>query len=544
MYNLHWFLLDLLVCFASVSFADEYHARVLTPRSVKTARAIEEQTTEYWVDKAQNILADKLEQSSRLNTNRAKNIILFLGDGMSVHTITATRAFLGDSSEQVSFEQFPYTGLSKTYSVNKLVPDSACTATAYLSGVKANYGTIGVTAEVPKNDCEAAIDTRTHTESIAKWAQDADKWSGLVTTARVTHASPAGVYAHTANRDWETDSKIKSSGCVSGAEHNVDIASQLVKWPVGKNLRVIMGGGRRNFIDEEELDEEGIEGKRSDGRNLTEEWLADKYEQGASAAYVWNKEGLQNVDLNETEYLLGLFSSSHCPYHGDLKREGLTEIVPSLSEMTEAAIQLLSKNDKGYFLFVEGARIDMAHHSTRAHRSIEDTAEFARAVELAREMTSEEDTLIVVTSDHSHTMTINGYPTRGSNIFGLAPMVADDNLPYTILSYANGPGYSKTYSTKKGRRNLSDADLDDPKYRYMATVPLDSETHGGDDVGVFASGPYAHYFSGNYEQTNIPALMAYAADIGPFAKSAIAAKIVKTANNVNAADETMEESKE
>ncbi|XP_049313371.1 membrane-bound alkaline phosphatase [Bactrocera dorsalis] len=544
MCNHRWFLLGLLVCFASVTTADEYHARLLVPRSVKSARATEEQTTEYWIDKAQSILADKLEQSSRLNTNRAKNIILFLGDGMSVHTITATRAFLGDSSEQVSFEQFPYTGLSKTYSVNKLVPDSACTSTAYLSGVKANYGTIGVTAQVPKNDCEAGIDNRTHTESIAKWAQDAGKWAGLVTTARVTHASPAGVYAHTANRDWETDSKIKSSGCVSGTEQNVDIASQLVEWPVGKNLRVIMGGGRRNFIDEEELDEEGIEGKRSDGRNLTAEWLADKYEQGASAAYVWNKDGLLNVNLDKTEYLLGLFSSSHCPYHGDLEREGLTETVPSLSEMTEAAIQLLNNNDKGYFLFVEGARIDMAHHSTRAHRSIEDTAEFARAVELARKMTNEEDTLIVVTSDHSHTMTINGYPTRGSDIFGLAPMTADDNLPYTVLSYANGPGFSKTYSTKKGRRDLSDADLDDPKYRYMATVPLDSETHGGDDVGVFASGPYAHYFSGNYEQTNIPALMAYAADIGPFAKSALAAKDVKATKNFSGANKIMEPSKE
>ncbi|XP_011187976.2 membrane-bound alkaline phosphatase [Zeugodacus cucurbitae] len=544
MCNLRCFLLCLLACLASVTNADEYHPRVLTPRLVKSAGATEEKTAEYWVDKAQSIIADKLEQTSELNTNRAKNIILFLGDGMSVHTITATRAFLGDSSEQVSFEQFPYTGLSKTYSVDKRVPDSACTATAYLSGVKANYGTIGVTAEVPKNDCEAGIDSRTHTESIAKWAQDAGKWAGLVTTAHVTHASPAGVYAHTANRAWETDAKIKDSGCESGAGHNVDIATQLLEWPVGKNLRVIMGGGRRNFIDQQDLDEEGIEGRRSDGRNLTEEWLADKHEQCARASYVWNKEGLQNVDLDKTEYLLGLFSSSHCPYHGDLEREGLTDKVPSLSEMTEAAIQLLSNNKKGYFLFVEGARIDMAHHSSRAHLSLEDTAEFARAIDLARKMTDEEDTLIVVTSDHSHTMTINGYPTRGSDIFGLAPITADDNLPYTILSYANGPGYSKTYSKKSGRRDLSKADLDDPKYRYMATVPLDSETHGGDDVGVFASGPYAHYFSGNYEQTNIPALMAYAADIGPFAKSAIGVNEVSDDIETTTENESTTESEE
>ncbi|XP_017461205.1 PREDICTED: membrane-bound alkaline phosphatase-like, partial [Rhagoletis zephyria] len=148
-----------------------------------------EQSTEYWVNKAQNILAEKLKQTLRRNTNRAKNIILFLGDGMSVQTTTATRAFLGDSSEQVYFDRFPYTGLSKTYAVDKRVPDSASTATAYLSGVKGNYGTIGVNAQVPKYDCDLAADPNTHTESIAKWAQDAGKWTGLVTTARVTHAS-------------------------------------------------------------------------------------------------------------------------------------------------------------------------------------------------------------------------------------------------------------------------------------------------------------------------------------------------------------------
>ncbi|XP_053953390.1 membrane-bound alkaline phosphatase [Anastrepha ludens] len=518
--------LGLLAYFIVATVADEYHPRATFSRLKSSKISSSEQSTEYWVNKAQSILADKLKQTSNLNTNRAKNIILFLGDGMSVHTITATRALLGDSSAQVSFERFPYTGLSKTYAVDKRVPDSASTSTAYLSGVKANYGTIGVNADVLKYDCESATDTSTHTESIAKWAQDAGKWAGLVTTARVTHASPAGVYAHTAQRSWEYDAAIEKDGC--DATKNVDIARQLVEWPVGKGLRVIMGGGRRNFIDENEYDEEETEGRRTDGRNLIEEWLADKENQNASAQYVWNKEGLENVDLNNTEYLLGLFSSSHCPYHGDLERKDLVHSVPSLSEMTKAAIELLSQNEEGYFLFVEGARIDMAHHNTYAHRSLEETAEFARAVEIAQDFTDSQDTLIVVTSDHSHTMTIGGFPTRGSNIFGLSPENADDDLPYTILSYANGPGFSKTYSSKYGRKDLSDADLDKPKYKYMATVPLDSETHGGDDVAVFALGPYAHYFSGNYEQSNIPALMAYAADIGPFKQSAMTkAKVTK-----------------
>lgn len=100
---------------------------------------------------------------------------------------------------------------------------------------------------------------------------------------------------------------------------------------------------------------------------------------------------------------------------------------------------------------------------------------------------------------------------------GLNDEMADDGLPYTILSYANGPGYDKTFSAKTGRKDYSNKDFTDPKLKYMSTVPLQSETHGADDVAIFASGPLAHYFSGNYMQTHIPMLMARAAQIGPFA---------------------------
>lgn len=108
------------------------------------------------------------------------------------------------------------------------------------------------------------------------------------------------------------------------------------------------------------------------------------------------------------------------------------------------------------------------------------------------------------------------FQNRDQDITGLAEAPADDNLPYTILSYANGPGYYSTYGPN-GRKHITAKDTADAKFEYLATVPLDSETHGGDDVGVFASGPFAQYFSGNYEQTNIPAMMAKAAHIGPYA---------------------------
>lgn len=363
-------------------------------------------------------MGDKLKHHKKLNEKRAKNVILFLGDGMSVHTIAATRAYMGDSNKQVSFEKFPYLGLSKTYAVNERTPDSASTATAYLTGVKGNYGTIGVNAQVKRGDCLTSTNSSTHTESIAKWAQDAGKWAGLVTTARVTHASPAGLYAHTSERDWEHDGKITNDKC--SAELNTDIARQLVEWPVGRDLRVVLGGGRAYFRDESLHDEEGYLGYRQDGRDLIEDWQQDKREQGAKPDYVWSRKGLMDVDLSRTDYLLGLFDVSHCPYHGDRTRRHLDYAEPSLSEMTEAAIKLLSRNEEGYFLFVESGRIDMAHHATKARKALEDTQEFANAIELARKLTSEEDTLIVVTSDHSHTMTINGYPVRGTSPLSLS----------------------------------------------------------------------------------------------------------------------------
>lgn len=475
-----------------------------------------ERNASYWIEKAQNTLNNKILQASQLSSERvAKNIIFFLGDGMSVHTITAARNLMGDSANQVSFEKFPYLGLSKTYCVDRQVADSACTATAYLGGVKANYGTIGVNAKVKRYDCTTGQNPDNFVESIAKWVQDAGKDAGLVTTARVTHASPAGMYAHTANRNWENDAMIIENGC--SAKDNVDIARQLVEWDVGKNLKVVMGGGRRHFINTTVNDEEGLAGHRTDGRNLIQDWLKEKQTNNKQAAYVWSKKGLSLVDLDKTEYLLGLFANSHCPYNGDLERTNYKLVKPSLTEMTEAAIKVLRKNNNGYFLFVEGARIDMAHHETWARISLEDTVEFSRAIELARNMTSEEDTLIVVTSDHSHTMTINGYPYRDQPITGLSNSLADDGLPFTILSYANGPGYYTAYNDKTGRSEITDDQTKDVNFEYPATVPLTSETHGGDDVGVFASGPFAQYFSGNYEQSNIPAMMARALNIGPFA---------------------------
>ncbi|XP_077299837.1 membrane-bound alkaline phosphatase-like [Arctopsyche grandis] len=475
-------------------------------RDVTRANLTEEVTAAYWEKLGKSTVKDHVNRV--LNKKRAKNVIFFLGDGMSIPTISAARMYLGQlqgssgESSQLSFEKFPAIGLSKTYCVNRQVADSACSATAYLTGVKANYGTLGVTAAVPRGNCEKMQDKTQHVDSIAKIAMKKKKSSGIVTTTRVTHASPAGAYSHSAQRDWESDSDVRSSGF--NPLQCRDIAHQLIHED-GKGFNVILGGGRRAFLPNTTLDEERYRGHRWDGRNLINEWKQDKDAAKMTNEYVWNRQQLLKVNTSSTKYLMGLFEGSHCEYN--LEANKTTE--PTLTEMVETAIKILSTNSEGYFLFAEGGRIDHAHHSTYARLAMDETAEFSKAIARAVEMTSRDDTLIVVTSDHAHNMHISGYPVRGNDILAASGSKGSDGIPYLTLSYANGPGYRPEVNGK--RVDVTKENMNALKFRYPAMVPLSSETHGGDDVGVFALGPWDHIFTGVYEQSTIPHLISFAA---------------------------------
>nr|AUF74484.1 Cry8Ea3 toxin-binding alkaline phosphatase [Holotrichia parallela] len=489
------------------NFANSYDDGHMHPnpvkRSINTKTSkinAEEYNSKFWIDQAQKVLNAKLLEKP--NTNIAKNVIMFLGDGLSIPTIKASRLYLGqlhnESGEEtiLSFEKFPYVGLSKTYCVDTQVPDSACTATAYLSGVKNNYHTIGVTAAVQYQDCDASLNEENHVYSIAQWSQLKNKKTGIVTTTRITHASPAGAYANTADRDFESDADTPDSKCK-------DIAHQLVYSEVGKNLNVVLGGGRREFLPNTVTDEGGQRGRRLDGENLIEAWLKSK--QGHKAQYVWNRTELENV-AGDTEYLLGLFEDNHCKYHLDAEDND-----PSLTEMTEKAIELLASAENGYFLFVEGGRIDHAHHETRAQKALDETVEFHKAIERAVELTNKEDTLIVVTADHAHTMSVSGYAERGNDILGICDK-ADDELPYMTLSYANGPGYRASVGGR--RTDVTNDNTHDKNYRFPVIAPLEDETHGGDDVSIYSQGPWSHLLTGVIEQNVIPHIMAYASCVG------------------------------
>jgi alkaline phosphatase len=258
-----------------------------------------------------------------------------------------------------------------------------------------------------------------------------------VTTTRITHATPAAGFANIADRDWEAYMPKDISGNCK------DIALQLIEDDPGSKLKVILGGGRRSFIPNNETDVSGKKGLREDNRNLINEWINKRNESGLNSSayqYVNTRGKLMEINFDQIEYLFGLFNYDHMDYEQQRNQSDSGE--PSIEEMTESAIKILSKNEKGFVLLVEGGRIDHAHHDNMAALSLFDTLAFDKAIEKALTTLPKDETLIVVTADHSHALTINGYAKRGNSIFGLADKDTDSK-PFTTLIYGNGPGFQK-----------------------------------------------------------------------------------------------------
>ena len=507
-----------------------------TPRTVTTAPAAEkfnvdvptikhpaEETPTWWFRDG----AAQAAQRGAMN-GHAKNVILFVGDGMSLTTVAAARILEGQrkggagEENRLGWENFPATALSKTYNTDSQTPDSAGTMSAMATGVKTRMGVLSIGQSAKKGDCAGALAA----PMLTLWELAASRGfaTGVVTTTRVTHATPGATFAHVPDRNWENDTEISEADTQTGC---VDIARQMVESPYGTGPDVLMGGGRNEFMTVEQRDPEETDkvGQRLDGRDLVEAWK----QRHPGGAYAWNAKQLQQAP--DDKPLLALFNYDHMAFEHDRPRDVAGE--PSLAEMTRAAITRLRRNTNGYVLLVEGGRIDHAHHFGNAYRALTDAIAFSDAVKAADAMTSQDDTLILVTADHSHTLSFVGYPVRGNPILGKVKGSSGEGsgnseyaldalgVPYTTLNYTNGPGYvgadaqedegpkhfqhelSGAEPAKHGRPNLTKVNTEDPNYLQESIAPMNYETHGGDDVGIWARGPGSNAVRGSVEQNTI-----------------------------------------
>lgn len=307
------------------------------------------------------------------------NVILFIGDGMGFEQVRAGSLYASGKEGALFFERLPHRGEVMTAAADDKVTDSAAGATAMATGVK--VGNRVISRALPGNGA--------YLETIVERSRLEGRATGLVTTAHLTHATPAAFGAHARDRDDFED---------------------IAAWYLyGTRPEVLLGGGGKSL-------------QPTDAARV-------------GYTVVQDRKGLLGLDPATTERVCGLFGEGHMPYEHD----GIAHY-PRLSEMTRVALSFLERDDDGFFLMVEGARIDHAGHANDIERMVPEVVEFARAVELAVAWASErDDTLIIVTADHE----TGGLSVRRGRGPGKAPRVrwsTKDHTGVRVPVYAWGPG--------------------------------------------------------------------------------------------------------
>ena len=389
-------------------------------------------------------------------TTKVKNVIFLIGDGMGLSHIRLTQLAYG----RLALEYFTDIGIVYTDTLSGEVPDSAAAGTALATGVKTENGMISM---VPVNGKLVSVMT------LLELAQKLGKSTGLITTTRITHATPAVFASHVPDREME-----------------VEIAEQLIEHGVD----VLMGGGLKRFS------EDLLEKAREEGYTV-----------------IFNK--TQLLELEGAKKVLGLFAWSHIPYV--LDRD---ETVPSLVDMVAKAIDILDDNPNGFFLMVEGGRIDHAAHGNDAPSVVAETKEFDEVVGLALNYAlSRDDTLVIVVADHeTGGLAVGGYGY--GQVINFTLLLGVKASAIHMAEEIQGGADPKTVIQKYTSITITDEEaqeilsaLQENFYagatkigniisKYIGIAWATSK-HTGQPVIVFAYGPGSYLFRGVHHETDI-----------------------------------------
>lgn len=449
-----------------------------------------------------------------LAAGEAKNVIFFLGDGMGPVTVTAARILKYKEEGSLNMDKLPRTARIKTFSLDAQTTDSAPSMAAYMTGVKTRNETLSLDATTkafsPGRDAATNVANSVNncpatgngvaSATLLELAIAKGKATGVVSTARLTHATPAATYAHVCHRNAEYE--IARQAAPGGAGYNTAL---------GAGVDVLMGGISQYWTP---FNATSNKQGRPDGRHLVAEMKAKGY------SFVTDLLSLNAAPVAAGTKMLGLYdfavSQGHMSYN--LDRDASKE--PSLAQMTVKSLEILSKNTNGFFLMVEGGRIDHALHETNAARALDETIAFDDAIKAAIDKVKTFDptlanTLIVVTADHDHTMAFNGYGKRGDSPLGLSNSFIDgtpnkdkNGVPYTTLVFGGGSNRPDTRSV------LTTPGVTDINYLQEVAVRRGgkgSETHGGGDVIMMSAGAGSTNFKGTLDNTKVFGLVKAAA---------------------------------
>lgn len=406
-----------------------------------------------------------------------KNVILFVGDGMGMASIDLARTVLAGSDGYLDFERAEYTGIQKTHSADSLVTDSAAAATALATGFKTNNAWLSITP-----------DGRS-VKTLVEAAREAGKATGLVTTVTITHATPAAFGAHTTSRD------------------ELPVADQ---YAALKTADVYMGGGLAFFVPRS-----APGSKRSDERNLVREF------QEAGYSYVSSRAQLLSASA-PTGKLLGLFAQGHLPYYID--RPFLGVDVPTLAEMTQKALDILSRDPEGFFLMVEAGKPDWANHGHDAMTATMEIYELNEAVNAALNFLEvDPSTLIVVTADHETGgvgLSVGKYFIKpevlkrqrvsAEVLAGLVKGKGDQEVAQVMAEFA---GISDLTPEELARVKTASARAIAEVIAQRAQIGWTTTSHTGESVPVYAFGRASYLFAGVYDNTDVARKIASAAGL-------------------------------
>ncbi|MYL20985.1 alkaline phosphatase [Halobacillus litoralis] len=405
---------------------------------------------------------------------KVENVIYMIPDGFNTDYATSYRWYKGEDAIWDKHLK----GLHKTYSDDSRVTDSAAAGTAMATGVKTNNGTVGLD------------DEGNEVETILEASEDKGKSTGLVATSTITHATPAAFASHVESRDNQPEI----------ARHMLD-----------NDVDVMLGGGRDFFLPQ------------SEGGEQQEENLLEQAEE-AGYKDVETRDGLLEageIDVEEGEKLLGLFAVG--PLNPEMERENTEQ--PSLSEMTEQAINVLDKDQDGFFLMVEGSQIDWAGHDNDPTWAFKDTEAFEKAVEQAIAFAEKDgNTLVVIAGDHE-----TGGMTAGSNgEYDTKPeLVKDVTATGAAMAEELNENRSNVKEVLESHTpfDLTEEDVEkiqeseEPKFAInqfvsdKALIGWTSTGHTGVDIPVYAYGPQSEAFSGIIDNTDLPKIMSKAMKI-------------------------------